>query len=143
MRALVTGAAGFVGAVLARRLAKDGHEVHALVRPSSDLWRLEGVEARIHPIDLAEEPAVGDVVDRVRPERIFHLAAPGAYPSPSDFRAMVRTNVLGTIHLVESCLRIGFDALVNTGSSSEYGFTDHAPSEDEGPRAASNYAVAN
>ncbi|HLE69302.1 MAG TPA: NAD-dependent epimerase/dehydratase family protein [Vicinamibacteria bacterium] len=141
MRALVTGAAGFVGAVLARRLAKDGHEVHALVRPSSDLWRLEGVEARIHPIDLAEEPAVGDVVDRVRPEWIFHLAAHGAYPSQSDFRAMVRTNVLGTIHLVESCLRIGFDALVNTGSSSEYGFTDHAPSEDEEPRPSTDYAV--
>src|SRR3990172_4756076 len=141
MRALVTGAAGFVGAALARRLVADGHEVHALVHPRSDIWRLEGVEARIHPIDLAEEPAVGDVVDRVRPEWIFHLAAHGAYPSQSDFRAMVRTNVLGTIHLVESCLRIGFDALVNTGSSSEYGFTDHAPSEDEEPRPASNYAV--
>src|SRR3989304_4564775 len=141
MRALVTGAAGFVGAVLARRLAKDGHEVHALVRPSSDLWRLEGAEARTPPLDLAEEPAVGDVVGRVRPEWIFHLAAHGAYPSQSDFRAMVRTNVLGTIHLVESCLRIGFDALVNTGSSSEYGFTDHAPSEDEEPRPSTDYAV--
>lgn len=141
MRVLLTGAAGFVGAALARRLVADGHEVQALVHPRSDLWRLEGVEARIHPIDLAEEPAVSEVVARVRPEWIFHLAAHGAYPSQSDFRAMVRTNVLGTIHLVESCLRIGFDALVNTGSSSEYGFTDHAPSEDEEPRPSSNYAV--
>lgn len=141
MRVLVTGAAGFVGAVLARRLARDGHEIHALVRPGSDLWRLEGVEAQIHSVDLAEEPAVGGVVAHIRPEWIFHLAAHGAYPWQSDFRAMVRTNVLGTIHLVESCVRFGFDALVNTGSSSEYGFTDHAPSEDEEPRPSSDYAV--
>ncbi len=141
MRVLVTGAAGFVGAVLARRLVADGHEVEAVVHPRSDIWRLEGVEARVHLIDLAEEPAASEVVDGVRPEWIFHLAAHGAYPSQSDFRAMVRTNVLGTIHLVESCLRIGFDALVNTGSSSEYGFKDHAPAEDEEPRPSSDYAV--
>jgi dolichol-phosphate mannosyltransferase len=141
MRVLVTGAAGFVGTVLARRLVRDGHEVHALVRPGGDLWRLEGVDARIHAIDLAEQPVVSDVIARVRPEWIFHLAAHGAYPSQSDFRAMVRTNVLGTIHLVESCLRVGFDALVTTGSSSEYGFTDHAPAENEEPRPSSDYAV--
>jgi dolichol-phosphate mannosyltransferase len=141
MRVLVTGAAGFVGAVLARRLVSDGHEVHALVRPGSDLWRLDGVEARVHEVDLAEEPEVSDVVTRVRPEWIFHLAAHGAYPFQSHFPEMVRTNVLGTLHLVESCLRVGFEALVNTGSSSEYGFTDHAPSEDEEPRPSSDYAV--
>ena len=141
MRSLVTGAAGFGGAALARRLVADGHEVHVLVRPGGDPWRLQGLEARVHEVDLAEEPAVSDLVTLIRPERIFHLAAHGAYPSQSDFRAMMRTNVLGTIHLVESCLRVGFDALVNTGSSSEYGFTDHAPSEDEEPRPSSNYAV--
>jgi dolichol-phosphate mannosyltransferase len=141
MRALVTGGAGFVGAVLARRLVADGHEVHALVRPGSDLWRLEGLEARVHEVDLAEEPAVSDVVTLIRPEWIFHLAAHGAYPSQSDFRAMVRTNVLGTIHLVESCLRFGFDVLVNSGSSSEYGFTDHPPAEEEEARPSSDYAV--
>jgi nucleoside-diphosphate-sugar epimerase len=54
---------------------------------------------------------------------------------------MVRTNILGTLHLVESCLRVGFEVLVNTGSSSEYGFTDHPPSESEEPRPSSDYAV--
>jgi nucleoside-diphosphate-sugar epimerase len=141
MRALVTGAAGFVGAVLARRLVRDGHEVHALVRPGSDLWRLKDLEAAIDEVDLAEEAAISGLVGRIRPEWIFHLAAHGAHPSQTDFRAMARTNVLGTIHLVGSCIRAGFEALVNTGSSSEYGFTDHAPSEDEEPRPSSDYAV--
>ncbi len=141
MRSLVTGAAGFVGAVLARRLAADGHEVHALVRPGSNLWRLAGLVARVHEVDLAEEPAVSDLVTRICPEWIFHLAAHGAYSSQTHFGEMVRTNVLGTLHLVESGLRVGFDALVNTGSSSEYGFIDHAPSEEEEPRPSSDYAV--
>jgi dolichol-phosphate mannosyltransferase len=141
MRSLVTGAAGFVGAVLSRRLVADGHEVHGLLRPGSDLWRLEGVDTRVHEVDLAEEPAVSALVDRIRPRWIFHLAAHGAYPSQTDFAEMVRTNVVGTLNLVESCIRVGFDALVNTGSSSEYGFTDHAPTEDEEPRPSSDYAV--
>jgi dolichol-phosphate mannosyltransferase len=141
MRSLVTGAAGFVGAALARRLAADGHEVDALVRPGSNLWRLSGLDARVHEVDLAEEPSVSALVARIRPEWIFHLAAHGAYPLQTQFGEMVRTNVLGTLNLVESCVRVGFEALVNTGSSSEYGFTDHPPSEDEEPRPSSDYAV--
>jgi dolichol-phosphate mannosyltransferase len=141
MRSLVTGAAGFVGAVLARRLAADGHQVETLVRPGSNLWRLAGLDAGVHEVDLAEEPAVSALVNRIRPEWIFHLAAHGAYPSQTHFGEMVRTNVLGTLHLVESCVRVGFEALVNIGSSSEYGFTDHAPTEDEEPRPSSDYAV--
>lgn len=141
MKALVTGAAGFVGAVLTRRLAGDGHEVHSLVRPGSDLWRLEGIDTPLHEVDLVDEAAVSEVVARIRPGWIFHLAAHGAYPYQSGLRAMVSTNVLGTLHLVEASIRVGFDALVNTGSSSEYGFVDHAPSEDEDPRPSSDYAV--
>jgi dolichol-phosphate mannosyltransferase len=141
MRVLVTGAAGFVGAVLVRRLREQGHTVEALVRPGGDRWRLEGVHIPIHAADLADGPSVEAVVDRIRPEWIFHLAAHGAYPSQKDVRSMVRINLIGTMNLVESCRRAGFEAFVNTGSSSEYGFTDHAPSEEDEPRPNSAYAA--
>jgi dolichol-phosphate mannosyltransferase len=54
---------------------------------------------------------------------------------------MIQTNIVGTIHLVEACLKTGFEAFVNTGTSSEYGFKDHAPSEDESTEPNSHYAV--
>ncbi|HEY7818561.1 MAG TPA: NAD-dependent epimerase/dehydratase family protein, partial [Vicinamibacteria bacterium] len=141
MRVLVTGAAGFVGAVLVRKLREEGHAVEAVVRPGGDRWRLEGVDVPLHAADLSDGASVEALVDRIRPEWIFHLAAHGAYPSQKDVPTMVRTNVIGTLNLVESCLRAGFEAFVNTGSSSEYGFTDHAPSEDEEPRPNSDYAA--
>jgi dolichol-phosphate mannosyltransferase len=136
----VTGAAGFVGAVLVRRLIRDGHDVQAVSR-RIDAWRLRGIEAPLHEVDLADARAVSELVAAVRPEWIFHLAAHGAYSWQRDLPAMIETNVLGTMNLVEACLRSGFDALVNTGSSSEYGFTDHGPGEEEVPRPNSDYAV--
>jgi dolichol-phosphate mannosyltransferase len=139
-RALLTGGTGFVGANLARRLLRDGHEVHLLVRPGHRPWRLAGLTGRVHlhAADLADADAV---VRAVRPQWVFHLAAHGAYPEQTDFRQMVRTNVAGTVALVEACLRTGFEAFVHAGSSSEYGFKDHAPGEDEAPEPNSHYAV--
>ena len=139
-KALVTGAAGFVGAVVARRLREDGHDVHLLVRPESDPWRLEGVDAERHTIDL-NDGALGETLRAVRPDWVFHLAEHGAYSSQTDWRRMVDVNVTGTMHLVEALLELGFEAFVNAGSSSEYGFTDHAPREDEPAEPNGHYAL--
>ena len=59
------------------------------------------------------------MVHRVHPDWIFHLAAYGAYSSQTDLALMVKTNVIGTMNLVQASLRTGFEAFVNTGSSSE------------------------
>lgn len=140
---LVTGAAGFVGANLVRRLLRDGHEVHALVRPGSDAWRLAEVaaEIRLHETALEDAAGVADVVAGARPHWVFHLAAHGAYPSQADVQRMIATNVSGTVNLVEAALANGCQALVNAGTSSEYGFKDHPPREREWVEPNSDYAV--
>ena len=142
-RVLVTGASGFVGANLARRLVRDGHEVHLLLRPTYAPWRLAGLrdDVRCHVASLEDGAAVSEAVRRARPDWVFHLAAHGAYPSQTDVTEMVRTNVLGTINLVEASLATGVEAFVNTGSSSEYGARDHPPREDEPLEPNSHYAV--
>jgi dolichol-phosphate mannosyltransferase len=140
-RALVTGANGFVGSVLARELTGDGHDVHLLVRPGSDRWRLDDLDIPRHEVDITDAAGLAVALERIRPQWIFHLATHGAYPSQSDRQRMAAVNILGTMNLVEAALELGFEALVNTGSSSEYGFTDHPPSEDERAEPNSDYAV--
>jgi dolichol-phosphate mannosyltransferase len=142
-RVLITGAAGFVGANLAARLMRDGHDVHALVRPGSDRWRLAlaGLELTVHDADLADADSIVRVVAAARPEWVFHLGAYGAYSWQTDRPRMATTNVLGTMHLLDTCCARGFDAFVHAGSSSEYGFKDRPASEDERAAPNSPYAV--
>jgi nucleoside-diphosphate-sugar epimerase len=140
--ALITGAGGFIGANLARRLCAGAGDVHLFVRPQSDLWRLADLnEAETHHVDLTDGDAVHALVKRIRPTYVFHAAAHGAYSFQSDVHRMVAVNVHGTMNLLKSCLESGFDGFVHTGSSSEYGFKDHAPHEDEHVEPNSDYAV--
>jgi UDP-glucose 4-epimerase len=142
-RVVLTGATGFVGANLARRLLQDGHEVHLLLRPEHNPWRIASVQddLRLHIVDLRDANPLTRAVRDIRPEWIFHLAAYGAYSSQADVAKMVETNISGTINLVNAGLAVGFGAFVNTGSSSEYGLKDHPPSELEALNPNSHYAV--
>jgi dolichol-phosphate mannosyltransferase len=143
-RALVTGAAGFVGANLARRLVADGHEVHLVVRPESRRWRIEELlqDASLHEVDLEDAEGVARAVHEAWPEWIFHLAARGAYSWQADVSEILRANVIGTANLLEATARRGFAAFVHAGTSSEYGSKDHAPDEEESVEPTSAYAVA-
>jgi dihydroflavonol-4-reductase len=69
-RSLVTGAAGFIGAALARRLVERGDHVTALAGPSSDPWRLEGLRdvAEVLEVDLRDADAVARTMRAARPE---------------------------------------------------------------------------
>jgi len=141
-RVLISGATGFVGANLLRRLVADGHAVHAIVAPGHVPWRLESVpDVVVHQASLEDASAVDAAVRTARPEWVFHLAAHGAYSWQTDLERMVRTNIVGTMNLVRACLRAGFAAFVHTGSSSEYGHKASPPSEREWIDPNSHYAV--
>ncbi|HEY9786462.1 MAG TPA: NAD-dependent epimerase/dehydratase family protein [Candidatus Obscuribacterales bacterium] len=142
-KALITGGTGFVGANLARRLLSEGHEVHLLVRPQYLGWRLESIrkEVRIHEYQPGDQESIETALSRIKADWIFHLAAHGAYSWQTNADAMVKTNVLLAVHLTEAAIKAGFEAFINTGSSSEYGFKDHAPAENEVLEPNSYYAV--
>ncbi|MDZ4763650.1 MAG: NAD-dependent epimerase/dehydratase family protein [Chloroflexota bacterium] len=145
MRTLITGATGFVGANLARRLLADGHAVTALVRPDYQAWRIRDLVQNgglhVNVIDLADADAVSALIGRLQPEWAFHLAVHGAYSSQTDVQQMVKTNITSTINLLDACLDAGCAAFINTGSSSEYGAKDHAPDEREWIDPNSSYAL--
>ncbi len=141
MRVLISGGAGFVGANLVRRLSRDGHQIHVLARPQSDLWRLADLDVapRIHT--TADTRELKTLIGDIRPNWVFHLAAYGAYSHQTDTAGMIQTNLLWPIQFLESCLGVGFDAFIATGSSSEYGCKDHPTREDDLPEPNSPYAV--
>lgn len=140
---LLTGASGFVGANLTYRLLKDGHNVHLLVRNGYKTWRIKHVLQHVatHEVDLLDEAELFKSVKKIKPDWVFHLAAYGAYASQSDIIQMSLTNYIATANLVNACLRTDIEAFINTGSSSEYGFKDHAPDEEEWIEPNSNYAI--
>ncbi len=133
-RVLLTGAAGFIGARLGRRLLDAGADVHATsrrVRPAGE------PNLHWHQLDLADAPAVSEMVETVRPEIILHLASHVAGSRDLDLvLPTFQANLASTVYLLEAAARLdGLRRFVLTGSLEE---------NDEEPLAvpASPYAAA-
>lgn len=143
MSVFLTGATGFVGANLAIRLLEQGEEVHILARPSSRLWRLKDVpkSLHVHDADLLNADALAALLETIRPESVFHLAAYGAYAHQNEARNILETTIMGTLNLLQASKKAGVGMVINTGSSSEYGTKDHRMKEDERIEPNSYYAV--
>jgi len=124
-RALVTGATGFVGGHLVRRLVDDGWVVDALVRdPAATL--LPGVA--IHPIPEPVDDLIG-LVDEIAPQVCFHLAtAFRGVHVPADIEPMVTANVGFGTALAEAVSQAGDCTFVNTGTVwQHYDARDYSP----------------
>ncbi len=148
VRALVTGAAGFIGSTLVDRLLADGHAVVGLDNfasgRASNLEHLAGnpahvfVEADIVTADLEA------ILDEHRPEVVFHLAAQiDVRHSVADPQFDASVNVLGTVRLAEASRRAGVRKVVHTSSGgSIYGIPPRYPTPETVPTdPASPYAA--
>lgn len=112
MLALVTGAGGFLGTALVRRLREAGWEVRGFSRRRYSHLDALGVE-QVQG-DLADAAAVAEVCRGV--EVVFHVGAKAGVWGPRE--AFYRANVLGTRNVVEACRRHGVVRLVYTSSPS-------------------------
>jgi nucleoside-diphosphate-sugar epimerase len=119
MRALVTGATGFVGSHLVERLVGGGHDVHVLVRPSSDLSDVAPIASTltVHTLDL-EADALARIVETAAPEIVFHIASlVVAEHRSQDVEPLIRSNVLFPCQLVEAMAANGVCKLINCGTA--------------------------
>lgn len=113
-RALVTGATGFVGRHMVRRLVADGWTVDALVRDPGAA-RSDGFQ--VHPIPEATDNLIALVGGDLRPDVCFHLAtAFRGVHTPEDIQTMVAANVEFGTALAEAVSRTGDCIFVNTGT---------------------------
>ncbi len=133
MTTLVTGATGFVGSAVARRLAAAGHDLRLLARPTSDRRNLDGLAAEIVEGDLGD----GDSLARALAgcEALFHVAADYRLWA-RDPAALYETNVEGTRRLMRAALDAGVGRIVYTSSVATLGLNpDGAPADENTPAA--------
>jgi len=116
MQALITGANGFLGSALCRRMVGAGHRVRALVRSGSDASPLDGVGVERAAGDVTDAASVQRAVDGA--EVIFHLAGLRRAPERSAF---FRVNAEGTRTVCDAMLRAGARRLVLAGSLAAVG----------------------
>ena len=113
MNVLVTGATGFVGANVARRLVAEGHRVRVLARPASSLTALEGCAVEVVRGDVLELDSVARAIQGCA--QVFHLAADYRLwaKDPSE---IYRNNVDGTRNMLEACVQARVERVVYTSS---------------------------
>jgi nucleoside-diphosphate-sugar epimerase len=143
-RFFITGATGFVGSCLARKLVEIGCEVHLLIRENAKRWRLHGIEDKlhIHIGNMNDAENLRNLVGDIQPTVIYHLAVHGAYPTQTDADQIILTDVFGTWNLLKACSEVDYKVFINTGSSSEYGSKRSAMREEDLLEPNSYYAVA-
>jgi nucleoside-diphosphate-sugar epimerase len=133
-RVLVTGAEGFIGSHLVKRLVTEGALVHALVKTASSLWRIEDHIDGLVVLesDIANPDSLRYSLHRLKPQIVFHLAALVDVSRSWELIApLVQTNIIGTINLLSAIRESPLEAFIHTSSSEEYG---DAPSPIEEAR---------
>lgn len=128
-RVLVTGAAGQDGAYLCRDLLAAGCEVHAGLRPEAAdaaLWRLRELDLIGQPglhflaLDVRDPAACTAVIERLRPQQLFHLAAVSSVAQAlADPLDAVASNGNGTLHLLDAVRQHAPDTRFVLASSAE------------------------
>ncbi|MBI1247925.1 NAD-dependent epimerase/dehydratase family protein [bacterium] len=122
MKALVTGATGFVGSYLTRELLRNDDEVAILTRPGSSLRRLADVQDRITIFDQGfQGPEVVDVIQSYRPDCCFHLAWSGVAGKDRNELFQIEDNLEPSLNLIRQCADAGCETFVGLGSQAEYG----------------------
>lgn len=128
MSAFVTGASGFIGSAVVRKLIERGWHVRVALRRGSDRRNLEGLEVEIVEADLNDRASLERAVAGC--DAVFHIAADYRLwvPNPEE---MYATNVEGTRNLIRAAGRAGVERIIYTSSVAVLGLNGDTTPADE------------
>jgi GDP-4-dehydro-6-deoxy-D-mannose reductase len=138
MRAVITGALGFVGQHLARHLREQGDDVRSIDRHGED------------GVDITDGPAIGAAIAALAPDAVYHLAGwADVGASWHDPVGAFRANAEGTLHLLRACIDAEVGRVLAVGSADVYGvvtpadlpLTEQSPLRPTSPYGASKAAA--
>jgi dihydroflavonol-4-reductase len=133
LKAFLTGATGFLGSHVARVLSAQGAELRLLVRATSKLKNLEGLNAETATGDLRDPASIDKAMSGC--DTVFHVAADYRLWA-RDPEEMYRSNVEGTRAILESARKNGVRRVVYTSSVATMGFTRNGnPADEDSPVA--------
>jgi len=143
MRVLITGAGGFIGSQVVRKVLQEGHSVIAVLRPGESPERLSDClgSVSVFPCDLSDDAAARRLVTETRPEKALHLAwyvETGKYWHARENLDSVRMSLA----LAQALAEAGCSRFVGAGTCAEYDWDYGLLAEDVTPlRPRSLYGV--
>jgi UDP-glucose 4-epimerase len=132
--ALVTGGAGFIGSHLVDRLVEENYRVVIVDDLSTGKLKNLNHQATFHHMSITH-PSLPDVLNREKPDLVFHLAAQSSVPrSVKDPILDNEVNVLGTLRLLEASRRAGVEKIIYSSTGGAlYGEPEVVPCPDDAP----------
>ena len=132
--ALVTGGAGFIGSHLVDRLVEEDYRVVIIDDLSSGKLKTLNHQATFHHLSL-NQPSLPDVINREKPDLVFHLAAQSSVSrSVKDPVMDNEVNVMGTLRLLEASRRAGVEKIIYSSTGGAlYGEPEVVPCPDDAP----------
>ena len=134
MTVLVTGAAGFVGSAVVRKLVAQGASVRAFVRPTSDVDNLADLPVELVLGDVRHRPTIDRAIKGC--EAVFHVAADYRLWVP-ERDVMFESNVTGTRNVMEAAAETGVPRIVYTSSVATLGLAEAGNAANEDTPATS------
>lgn len=122
-KCLITGCGGFIGSHLAEFLLEKGMSIYGTVHQDKKSMEHRKDRIKVFECDIADRKTVEDIIDKVKPDLIFHLASQSlVLPSWKDPEWTFKVNILGTLYLLEAVRKAGLSPLIEIiCSSAEYG----------------------